>query len=476
MIEIKSYIPVLSFPNNVVVVASPTGRAPPEEPGEWRVNSLSRALRMPRNIQKMFDDFGDGIAPYLLEWGSTSTSTMTECSILVHEGTYFLNSDFLEDIDGKFGKLNVEVVGVQNVRIIVMGDEKLIGRSFKCRGDINITFKNVSIYSRTLGKNCLPLFHVGKSATVSLHNVRINAPEKICIQVSGKEGEPLNPESPCIILEDVCILQCLQFVIISDAQAFLNRCKIRSVKDSNKLRRSRMELDQVDIEYNSMGLDISVSEVIIKDCEFSGLMDRTVAIDGTSCALDVSNSIFKHSSIGLACQRRRSIVRVNDCVFHRSVTKAFATALNCKLTVTNCNIQTQWLMELRTNKDGEIKFNRNKVIRMPLILKDEMSKLPIHDFSRVEINVANLKSKSNFTTCASASASHKKLVAKYMQGGISYAPKDIHKVCFYCHLNQVTKDFLWCSKCKSTCYCSKDCQAKDWPDHKLNCKPFINRS
>jgi len=288
MIEIKSYIPVLSFPNNVVVVASPTGRAPPEEPGEWRVNSLSRALRMPRNIQKMFDDFGDGIAPYLLEWGSTSTSTMTECSILVHEGTYFLNSDFLEDIDGKFGKLNVEVVGVQN--------------------------------------------------------------------------------------------------------------------------------------------------------------------------------------------RRRSIVRVNDCVFHRSVAKAFATALNCKLTVTNCNIQTQWLMELRTNKDGEIKFNRNKVIRMPLILKDEMSKLPIHDFSRVEINVANLKSKSNFTTCASASASHKKLVAKYMQGGISYAPKDIHKVCFYCHLNQVTKDFLWCSKCKSTCYCSKDCQAKDWPDHKLNCKPFINRS
>ncbi|ETS88003.1 hypothetical protein PFICI_01831 [Pestalotiopsis fici W106-1] len=34
------------------------------------------------------------------------------------------------------------------------------------------------------------------------------------------------------------------------------------------------------------------------------------------------------------------------------------------------------------------------------------------------------------------------------------------------------KDAQLCGRCKSSCYCSKECQANDWPNHKLLCKSF----
>jgi hypothetical protein len=38
-------------------------------------------------------------------------------------------------------------------------------------------------------------------------------------------------------------------------------------------------------------------------------------------------------------------------------------------------------------------------------------------------------------------------------------------------LSKEEKKLKTCSKCKRVAYCSKECQKKDWEDHKKDCRP-----
>ena len=38
-------------------------------------------------------------------------------------------------------------------------------------------------------------------------------------------------------------------------------------------------------------------------------------------------------------------------------------------------------------------------------------------------------------------------------------------------LSKEEKKLKTCSKCKRVAYCSKECQKKDWEDHKYDCRP-----
>lgn len=51
-----------------------------------------------------------------------------------------------------------------------------------------------------------------------------------------------------------------------------------------------------------------------------------------------------------------------------------------------------------------------------------------------------------------------------------YADMDANKRCVICS----SKSTKHCQQCNSACYCSKECQKKDWPTHKLICADFKN--
>jgi hypothetical protein len=51
----------------------------------------------------------------------------------------------------------------------------------------------------------------------------------------------------------------------------------------------------------------------------------------------------------------------------------------------------------------------------------------------------------------------------------SEGKKSMVKVCSYCH--QTPNKAYSCAKCRSSYYCSNECQKADWTEHKKLCKP-----
>ncbi|PNH02722.1 hypothetical protein TSOC_011274 [Tetrabaena socialis] len=71
---------------------------------------------------------------------------------------------------------------------------------------------------------------------------------------------------------------------------------------------------------------------------------------------------------------------------------------------------------------------------------------------------------------ASASASHM-LAAQdrrtILCGNTSVLPTDRHATCWACARRGIARHK--CGVCKAAYYCSKDCQTRHWPDHRLAC-------
>ncbi|KAK6351510.1 hypothetical protein TWF718_004668 [Orbilia javanica] len=63
-----------------------------------------------------------------------------------------------------------------------------------------------------------------------------------------------------------------------------------------------------------------------------------------------------------------------------------------------------------------------------------------------------------------------KIIRSYLPeyyGNTVYAPDDC---CVMCNKHPASA----CNQCRSIWYCSKSCQTKDWPTHKILCKAFTN--
>lgn len=145
--------PVLKHPDAVIVVASPTGQAPPPAARELRVTKLSKALSMACRV---------------------SHNGYEGVSIVVHEGLYtdptarfgingIYNMDWAEGF-------SLEIIGMGQVRILILSAADTL---FAAKG-IHLTRRNLLIYDRQTRSIFYDVYAVySKRARVLLVDVRM---------------------------------------------------------------------------------------------------------------------------------------------------------------------------------------------------------------------------------------------------------------------------------------------------------------
>ena len=210
---------------------------------------------------------------------------------------------------------------------------------------------------------------------------------------------------------------------------------------------------------------IAGSTVFCNDCEFQGY-------DG------VSNQTGSKTNVSLQRCRISTVVGLAE------------VKENAGMSVTDCNVDTVYLMKIGYNAKGKIVFSKNSFSAKTrrLFLVDDMSKPLLSHLNGFQFEEAIFHNVLYLAHDKKQASYTKKYIAERLN---TPAEKDAPlcdscymKMCEFCMKREgfeaisahtlggkvaPIKKFQFCSKCRQVCYCSKDCQAKHWADHKLSC-------
>jgi len=396
--------PDTSTAENVIVVSSSSGILPSKRSDEWHLPSLTEALEL------------------------SCSGNASRILIVVHEGTYFLDTLSLRDGKLRDGRLALEIVGVGQVRLVWMGGLKVDFGGIHVYGKIDITFQNLTLFSRCLFVNYFAILSIHEQATASFQNVLFDMPNRICLDVTGNEKWRIE-------------------------NLFMKNCVVKRCKQC---------------------LSIDNSEAVLDQCHFTGIGWESKSIDIDSSQVKFIECSFHYTCVAMVLSRSRANVVADKCRFAQSVNKAFGCELNANLTVTRCIFELHLILELALNVKGRVKFCNNKTVWVPWMLKDAMSITPIHDFVNLKLDYDPLQAPPCKVNCKKISENSDLFCSAENQDQFRYERGFVIKACRYCGIYDCIEDnkpkFLWCARCKEACYCSKHCQTKDWRDHKLECR------
>ena len=179
---------VLKHPENVFVVASPTGDAPP--PGERRIEQLSVALRLAL---------------------ASSERGFKGCSIVVHEGMYINPTLGMKSLARSFPKdFYLEIIGLEGVRILNTLNPRCLFRDF----DFHLSLKNLLIYDRG---NIFPAIFVAEShGELSLTHVRLHGSSHYSMfLLGGSVGD----------IQESSFYKCHSLFRVDESEAYFRGCK-----------------------------------------------------------------------------------------------------------------------------------------------------------------------------------------------------------------------------------------------------------
>ena len=471
----------LMYPENVIVVASPTGKAPPPAPGETRVRRLS-----------------DAVDAAVLR---ARVGGAKRCSILVHEGLYIdaleliptldiddvepynfappavVKNDNNNDDDGV--AFSLEIVGVKNVRLVFQSREVIV------TGGVNLTLRNVLVYDRRPVWTGQPTFLVDDGARVHFLDVKINAPRSVAAVV--------NEDSKLTVTRGV-ITGCWRAIFASGSELRLDESVISGIPNIGvNVSDSQFEArDSSFLNCDKACVLFVRSRGSLENCRFKGSFSWATYTEGKEQngleLLDASRVTLVKSSLeglanGVIAIGSKSKPTVRDC----RVTDchwAFSLTFNSDAVIEKCRLHCDFVLRVDNNVAGKITLRGNKMRKgvRPRFVRDSMSSIPPHDFGA---GVPTTMINDNLEIPNSEKPS-KKVVSAYTKkvndddDERSAPPCSLthpgfavyHKKCNKCLVHEKPGDvkFKYCKRCEKVCYCSKQCQVDDWPDHRLACR------
>ena len=240
----------------------------------------------------------------------------------------------------------------------------------------------------------------------------------------------------------------------------------------------------------------------IRDCVFTGNSDFTSFMKFFNDSKGVIESSKFHCLNGaIRLEKGSSVALRNSSI--TACPNAFVINCTARLSVSDCFIDSEILLEMTLNKEGSIVLRGigTKEGSWPIIRKDDISVDVDHCLERVAMVALKLEVKEEFFERGSRDISKytKEKQLTMQSNKLALRDADLatdtdYKHCAGCRtLEQVNKEdgekqaeyskeqgkksavklasFKYCSRCFRVCYCSKKCQKDDWKYHKLLCKP-----
>jgi len=472
----------LAHPHAIMSVASPTGKAPspffaanangwfeypggkspPEARGVWRENSLTEGEIIMRTL--------------------ASEGKFNKYTVLVHEGTYFINDWYIHS-GYQSKRLSIEIVGTKNVRIVFGGKLKDIysHHDLLIHGDIDITFKNIKIYQRKPVSG-VPVIRVSGGAVVKFVDVKIHAPEGTCLSTGSNDGQGQISLDRCFLTHS---WEC--FKLDSGSISF-NNCRLINITTGGELNH-QSKLSMKDTYFHFLehpAFNMRISKLHIENCTLEGSFNycksKNLTLERPNPSICIESmarsevklisSTFKMVDLAIKSLSTGTKVFVKSCVFDESVHNAFDCNINSSLDVEDCKFHCSQLLCIYKNPNGKVMFRNNSCDHVPEMLKDAMSVDPVHDFPQFTKNLmsadmamkfymqeANMQDYSTITkTIKQAISQHD--IPDRRNSRLPY----LTKFCAYCYKYEIELDdgakMKYCEKCKLTCYCCIKCQKK----------------
>ena len=446
VISASASVPVvLKHPDNVIVVASPTGRAPPPAAGERRAGQLSTAIKMACVFSKL---------------------GRPGCSIVVHEGMYIDPMAGIRDNDmsalGWRHGFSLEIVGTKEVRIVNTSPTDSL--AFFCMRHGELTLKNVTMFWRPMNTpiDDFPVERMptirGYAAKMALVDVRIHGSKYMWLSC-GEDSE--------LQVTDCVFSKC--WFLCENKAEFLNCRWFDSIDDDVSAKcRPGVAI------YGGSKVTLHQCQFIMRN-EFDGQLPRS---SGRSAAIWVRSGgkiVMTETSVfgfeyAIKVEDALSSVVVKSCKLLDCFLSAIVSSGNTTVIVQDCELVPH-VMIFGINENGKVKFRRNSIRNREsaaeetaFILTDREPKVLDHDFASVRIEIDNRMDHW-----------YKPLFGATRKSRVKHAEQcndPTWRQCYYCLKTSTIKPeakFRYCSKCRLICYCSKECQQTHWRDHKLVC-------
>jgi len=437
-----------------------------------------------------------------MRFASVLTGTYPRWTIVLLEGLY-IDPNF--HMDKKIGADStlIEIFGMSNVRIL-QSFHSNFAQFYVGKG--KLTIRNVRFYDRRSSPYRGGPFLGVENAHLQLIDVKMSVPEVGCLYVGDGASAsfkrcsfseclfPLQLEGGSANLEDCFYSRCGTEIFRTTGSAIggtLKATRVRYVDCSRILAWSASHYSFVDCQFvHGIKRNFAVTRLGPKQpphtlefnfaC-FNVNAGSTVECDGCM--------IRGYEAVTRVCNSS-SKVTLRRCQV--SVTHGVAEVIeNASVEVNDCHIQKAvYLLKIGFNLSGKTKFVRNKLSAstQPLFLVDQMSKEPTHDVKNADFQLAFFDYANSRATDAEKSSYTKAFYKAVESGPLDRATpvfnSSLMKQCGLCFLPEgqaalnaraggrnITPPpkFQFCSKCRQVCYCSKECQSKHWPDHKLSC-------